>query len=764
MIKACLCLLAGVYALQLISFVKSSDLIAVVLVAFLGLLVPGIGRTLFLIGAGGILFASSAVSINETRIKPRYEGDSIVATVRIVDFPERDGSNVTLVAASIGNSGLPDRIRISWFEPPVNLRLGDVWQLELRLRRPRGNSNPGVFDYEAWLFRERIAAIGYVVAGRRNELLRARELSWLQQLRQRVVDRIVRVVPGPERAAVLIAVSVGARHLVSRQQWDRYARSGTSHLMAISGLHVGMAAVGGYFCTTALAIVFGVWLRQFNQHLVATLGAAAAAIAYAVLSGLAVPAQRAALMITIVAAALLHRHRARPFIVLAAASLSIVVAFPPATMAPGFKLSFTAVLVLIWLAVRYSGNANSGRIVRVGRAAKQMWTMQMMLLFGLAPLTALIFGRVALVAPVVNVIAVPVFAIVTVPLTLVGLVLHGGAASLGDRALLIAASSLGMIEMLIEKSGDWPVSSAVIAAIEGRAWLYLLLPAAWVIFPPGWPVRNIAWVSLASLLLYAPARPPPGCADIDVLDVGQGLAVAVTSQQNVLLFDTGPAFRSGGSTADSIILPFLRSRGIDTVDTLVVSHADLDHAGGVTALLAGIDVRESRAGEALADTSHHHELCSAGEAWRTDGIDFRFLHPQNDAARDGNNSSCVLQVSAGQHRTLLSGDIERSAEDKLLRSGNLQTVDVVIVPHHGSRTSSSPAFVRALQPSLAIVSAGHGNRWGFPKADVVARWQGEGAAVHTTATAGALRVRLCAEGGVVSLRQNRVLRHRIWHQ
>jgi competence protein ComEC len=764
MIKACLCLLAGVYALQLISFAQSSDLIVVVLVAFIGLLVPGIGRTLFLIVAGGLLFAWTAVGINEARIKPQYEGDSIVATVRIVDFPERDGSNVTLVAEAMGNPRLPERLRISWFEPPVNLRFGDVWQLELRLRRPRGNSNPGVFDYEAWLFRERIAAIGYVVAGRRNELLRTHELTALQDLRQRVVDRIARVVPGPERAAVLIAVSVGARHLVSRQQWDRYARTGTSHLMAISGLHVGMAAAGGYFCAAVLGIVFGVWMRPSNQHLFATLGAAAAAIAYAVLSGLAVPAQRATLMITIVSVVLLNRRRARPFIVVAAASISIAAASPPATMAPGFKLSFAAVLVLIWFAIRYSGNAKSGRILRVARAAKQMWSMQLMLLFGLVPLTTLIFGRVAFAAPVVNIIAVPVFGIVTVPLTLVGLILHGAAASLGDRALLIAAWSLGMIEMLIEKSGELPVSSAAIAAIEGHAWIYLLMPAAWVIFPPGWPARNIAWVSLASLLLYAPARPPPGCADIDVLDVGQGLAVVVTSQQNVLVFDTGPAFRSGGSTADSIILPFLASRGIDRVDTLVVSHADLDHAGGVAALLAGIDVHDSRVGEVLADTSRQHELCSADEAWRTDGIEFRFLHPQRDAARDGNNSSCVLQVSAGQHRALLSGDIERPAEDNLVRSGGLQTVDVVIVPHHGSRTSSSPAFVRALQPSLAIVSAGYGNRWGFPKADVVTRWQGEGAAVYTTAVAGALRVRLCVEGGVVSMRQNRVLRHRIWHQ
>ena len=764
MIRACLCLLAGVYALQLISFAQSSDLIVVISVAFLGLLIPGSGRMLLLFLTGGILFASSAAGIGDARIKPQYVGDSIVATARIVDFPKRNGSNVSFVAESIGNSKLPGRMHIGWFDPPVNLRFGDVWRLELRLRRPRGSSNPGVFDYEAWLFREQVAATGYVVTGRRNELLRADELTILQNLRQHVVDRIVRVVPGADRAAVLIAVSVGARHLVSRQQWDRYARTGTSHLMAISGLHIGMAAAGGYFVAALIAVVAGLWLRQSNQHLFATMSAVVATVAYALLSGLAVPAQRATLMITIVAVALLCRRKARPVIVVAAASVIIAVASPPATMAPGFKLSFAAVLVLIWLAVRYQGHANAGRIMRVVFAARQMLTMQMMLLFGLMPLTVLIFGRVAFAAPVVNLIAVPVFGIVTVPLTLAGLLLDGVVASLGDRALLIAASSLDVIEALIEKSAELRASSAAIASIEGRAWLYLLLPIAWVIFPPGWPARNIAWVALASLLLYAPARPPSGCADIDVLDVGQGLAMVVTSQQNVLVFDTGPAFRNGGSTAESIILPFLGSRGIDRVDTIVISHADLDHAGGVAALLGGIDVGTRRFGEPLAGTSVDDELCNAGEVWRADDLEFKFLHPQSNAIRDGNNSSCVLQISAGQHRALLSGDIERPAEDALVRIGDLQTADIVIVPHHGSGTSSSPPFVRALQPSLAIVSAGYGNRWGFPKQDVVARWRGAGARVHTTAAVGAIRMRLCADGGVVSMRQNRVLQHRIWHE
>jgi competence protein ComEC len=761
MIRACLFLLAGVYAPQLSSFALDSDPIAIVLFTFLaGLLFGRLRDAIFLV-AGAAVFLLATFNIINARISPDFVGDSIVTQVRIVDFPRHSGLNVNLVAEAQGNPWVPRRLRISWYEPDVQIRLGDTWQLELRLRRPRGNSNPGVFDYEAWLLRERVGAVAYVVDGRRNHLLRSGDLHPVERLRQRVVNRITLVIPDAERAAVLAAISVGARHLVTPQQWDRYARTGASHLMAISGLHVGLAAAGGYFL---MAVLVGLSRRRGDQHSVATLAALSVAGSYALLSGLAVPAERAGLMIGIAVVSVLCRRQVQPFTVVATACALIIVSAPLATLAPGFKLSFSAVLVLIWLARRYPGHFESHRMLRPLAAVRQLGAMQVMLLCGLLPLTVLIFGRLTFAAPVVNLIAVPVFSFVTVPFTLAGLILDGSFQPLGDWALTVAAGSLTVIETLIAKSAQLPGASVAIPTVTGAALLLVFAPLVWAVFPPGWPGRNVAWIGVVALTLSQPPRPPSGCADIDVLDVGQGLAIVITTRQHVVVFDTGPAFRGGGSAAESVLLPFLAGRGIDRVDKLIVSHADLDHSGGVDTLLDRIDVLDARVGEPLSATRQFGRDCVAGEDWRYDSIGFAFIHPPPDSLRTGNDSSCVLMVSAGTRRMLFTGDIEQPVEERLVRSGDLLRVDAVSIPHHGSLTSSSAPFVQALRPAIAIVSAGYGNRWGLPKEKVVDRWSAAGATVFTTATSGAISLRLCENVGVSSLTHHRAARRRIWHE
>jgi len=684
--RACLCLLVGVYALQLNSFALDSDLIVLACLTFFAALRFGKVRELLVVAAGSTLFFVATADVVNSRIAPEFVGDSIVAQVRIADFPKRNGQNVSLVAETLDNPMVPRRIRVSWFEPPVAVRLGDVWQFELRLRRPRGNSNPGVFDYEAWLLRERVAAIGYVVSGRRNQLLRSGDLNTIDEVRQQVVNRITSLVPHLERAAVLTAISVGARHLITPQQWQRYALTGTSHLMAISGLHVGLAAACGYFLTTLIAAIL--WRRR-NQHVVATTAAVLVATTYALLSGLAVPAQRASLMIAMVALAVLWRRELKPLNSIATACVTIILLSPLATLAPGFKLSFSAVLVLIWLAHRYSGRLDSGRVLWPLFAARQLGAVQALLLFGLMPLTVLIFHRVPLAAPFVNLIAVPVFSIVTVPFTLTGLLLDGLLQPLGDKALLVAASSLDVIEFLIAKAATVPAADLTIPEIGGAGWFLLSMPLIWVVFPPGWPGRTLAGVALVALLLYQPPRPRDSCADIDVLDVGQGLAIVVRTSRHVVIFDTGPAFRGGSNAAETVVLPFLASRGISRVDKLVVSHADLDHSGGVTAIKSAIDVADVRSGEVLPGSEPTSRACVSGDGWHYDGIEFYFMHPPLASNYEGNDASCVLLIGAGAHRVLLTGDIERPVEDALVRDRILPTVDAVIVPHHGSRTSSS---------------------------------------------------------------------------
>jgi len=764
MTRACLTLLAGVYALQLSSFAQGSDLIEFIFAIFL--VASFTGRTCGFIWflAGVSLFGLAASEILNSRLAPQYAGDSIVTVVRIADFPATAGSSTTFMAVPMDDVRVPPRIRLSWYQPPVELRLGDVWQMELRLRRPRGNSNPGTFDYEAWLFRQGIGATGYVVGSHRNHLIQSGSLNAIERVRQRSVDRISAL--SPRSAGVLAAISVGARHLITTEQWDRYARTGTSHLMAISGLHIGLAAGGGY----VLASLFGgLLIRGGSHHNRATLAAVLIAVSYALVSGLAIPARRASLMIVFVAISVLRRRQLRPTTVVAAACVVVAVSTPISSMAPGFMLSFAAVLVLIWLAQRLGSPSDRRLAARLAFGTRQLGVVQGVLLLGLLPLTVMIFDRVAFVAPVVNLIAVPVFSLVTVPFTLIGLLLDGRFQVLGDPALRIAAFSLEKLEMLIAMAAEFPGAGHTMSAVTGMAWLLLFLPVLWVILPPGWPGRRLALIAVIALVLHKPARTDYGCVAADVLDVGQGLAVVLQTHTHTLVFDTGPAFRGGSNVAETVILPYLASRGISRIDKLIVSHSDLDHSGGVETMLDRVNVAQLLVGESLARESlggqeRAQAFCDAGDEWEYDGVGFSFIYPPKDGSREGNDASCVLLVTAGEHQLLITGDIEQSAEQQLVRGGSLGDVEAVVIPHHGSRTSSTAPFVSALAPDLAVVSAGFGNRWGFPKNDVVARWVGAGARVLETSASGAIGIRLCEGSGMQAVTENRHERRRIWHE
>jgi competence protein ComEC len=370
---------------------------------------------------------------------------------------------------------------------------------------------------------------------------------------------------------------------------------------------------------------------------------------------------------------------------------------------------------------------------------------------------------VSIAAPLINLIAVPLFSFITVPLVLLSLALPDFLHALSAIALRIAAMSINWLEQVILAAANHPYASIPTAGLESVAFLLLLLPVIWLAIPPGWPARHVAWLGVLALLLWRPESPPNACIDVRALDVGQGLSFVLQTQDRTLIYDAGPSWRGGGSAGERVLLPYLRYRGIARVDRLIVSHADLDHAGGVQALLASIEVGDLFAGEELPWIERFIRPCRAGENWTWNDVRFSFLHPQATEMPEGNAASCVLLVEVGEFKALLSGDIESETEAQLVRQRILPKVDVATVPHHGSRTSSIGPFVLALAPSFAIVSAGHGNRWGFPKPDVVARWRSVGAKVLNTAESGSISVRLCAENGISEPLEWRNQRRRIWH-
>jgi len=768
MLLRCLCILSGAYAPGLLHSLPADDLILpVLLLVAISLRLPGF-RFLawFMLGFATTWIAAWIVI--DDRLDPAMQGETISIVARIADFPAITDETLRFIVEQDERSDLPARVRLSWYRPEAVPALGEFWQLRVRLRRPHGYANPGGFDYEGWLFRQRIGATGYVVSHKDNQRLGTVPVGRTARTRQDFVNRVTQLLPNDDAAAVLLAVGVGARHRITREQWDRYAITGTSHLMAISGLHIGLAAGGVFLLAWA---VFALLCRRMNVRDMALVTAVLAAGIYAALSGFAVPARRAFLMTLLAAAAVLNRRKLNGATLLAIPCLVLLFADPISIHAPGFKLSFAAVAILLWSLQSYYPRAlrrggarlNYPGVTQAIDNLRRLYLLQIALLTGLFPLTVLIFGRFSVIAPLMNLLVLPLFNFITVPFCLVGMLLQGSLHALGDPLLVIAYDSIRLVLSLVSFAAELPAVRTEIPPLEGLAIVIALLPVVHAVFPPGWPGRKLAWIAMAAVLLYRPPAPPPGCLDYHVLDVGQGLAVVLRAGEHTLLFDTGPSFRSGSSTADIVIIPFLESRGVEQLHTLIVSHADQDHAGGANTIASRFEIGTTLVGETVPGLGSQQIPCSTASSWLAGGVRFQFLHPPPQVAWEGNNASCVLEVAIGNHRILLTGDIETPVEATLLENSLIGPVSTVIVPHHGSRTSSSPRFVARLRPELAIVSAGFGNRWGFPKADVVRRWEQAGARLLQTATSGAIGQRVCSGSGAEPVRQQRRASRQYWH-
>lgn len=659
-------------------------------------------------------------------------------------------------------AGVPERLRLSVYDTTMTLRAAERWRFALRLRPPHGFANPGGFDYEGQLFRERIGAIGYVRASARN--IRVAAAGWRRpvlRIRAAIAERMRLVLGESAARGVAMGLAVGATQEIEPAQWRVFQATGITHLIAISGLHVTMiAALGMVLVRLLWRLPWQPLPRRCRADVAAAVGAVAAA-AYALLAGFSVPTQRTLVMFLAALAALWLRRWQPPSHVLAFALMAVLIFDPHAALAAGFWLSFLCVAAILWAADTRRRGGGKFHFVR------EFFTVQGAVTVALLPATLMLFGGVSLVAPLVNIAAIPYFGFLLVPAILLSLALIPVAPAIGEAALRLAAWSFDRFWPLLEQASRIP--GAFLHFQSPDFWLVMALAvtALVMVSPFPWRVRALGVVVLVPLFYAKPPRPEPGGLQVTVLDVGQGLSVFVRTREHALLYDTGPGFRNGRSAGELAVAPFLWSIGVGRLDRLVISHPDDDHAGGAPAVAAAVDVADLRFGGHAPDPgqvrSRSAQACKAGEAWSWDGVRFEFLHPRPGEHWDDNNGSCVLSIVSPGGSLLLVGDIERLAEDRLTAARRLPPADIVVLPHHGSRSSSTAAFVAATRARYAIVSAGFMNRWGFPDPAVVGRWCGAGAVVAGTAEWGAISLEIDPSRGVGPPRAFRLQHRRYWH-
>ncbi|MBI3530290.1 MAG: DNA internalization-related competence protein ComEC/Rec2 [Betaproteobacteria bacterium] len=638
------------------------------------------------------------------------------------------------------NARIPSRISLMWYandgESPPDLHAGQRWRLMVRLHRPHGNANPDGFDFEAWMLERGIRAVGYIRGQPAPHLIGS--LVWrpgylLERSREAARKHLLDALGDRPYAGVIVALAIGDQQAIPPDQWRVFTRTGVNHLMSISGLHITMVA------SLVLLLVLRMWRRSETLVLnlpairAATVCGLVVALAYAALSGFAVPAQRTVYMLAVVAVALWSGWAARPAAVLAAAAALVVVLDPMAVISPGFWLSFGAVAVIV-----LAGGSRIGSPGWFRAWAQTQWAVTL----AFVPFLLTMFQQVSLVSPLANAFAIPLVSLIVVPLALAASVLPLD--WIAHAAHLIMAFCMLLLQALSDlPDAVWqqhaPPAWAVPIGIAG---------ALWMLLPKGFPARWVGAAMILPLFLWLPAKLAPGELRVTVLDVGQGLAVVVRTREHALLYDTGPAFTEQIDAGGRIVVPYLRAAGVGRLDGMIVSHDDSDHSGGALSVLQAMPVAWLASSlpqdHAIRMAATSSRLCGTGEGWQWDGVSFEFLHPQpadyNDSGAKDNDRSCVLRVVSPYGSILLPGDIEKRSEFRMLQfSGNLRA-DVLIAPHHGSRTSSTPEFVQAVAPSLTVFSVGYRNRFGHPHPAVNARYRQAGSRTLRTDFSGALLI------------------------
>jgi competence protein ComEC len=699
----------------------------------------------------GVVLAACA---GHWRLAHRLPGSlarqDMVVVGQVRGLPERDAHSVRFdfdVDAS-DRAGLAGRrLRIGWFGTAVTPAPGSAWRLRVRVRPPHGVAGPGGFDSEKQALVDGIDGLGYV----RGEARRLAPGGGIDAFRDRLSAASAAAMP-PGRARVVEALALGDTRWRGTADWDVLRATGLTHLIAISGFHVGMVGGFGALLVLGLYRVVPTLGRRWPRPQAAACAALVFAAAYTALAGFALPTMRTLLMIAAVLLGRALRRGQSGADAFALALLAVLACDPLAVLAPGFWLSFLGVGWLLWC---LPGEPGAGRV-------RPFLAAQAVALVGLLPLGVGFFGQASLPSPLTNLVAIPVISLGVVPLALAGTLALAIPGPFGSVLLRLAGGLMDLLWDAMCRIAASPVGSVALPEAGLAAVALACVGAFWLLLPRGTPARWLGALLFLPLLWPARALPAAEVAEVTVLDVGQGLSVLVRTRSHALLFDAGPANARGLDYGASVVVPALRALGVRRLDAISASHADNDHAGGLAAVRAAFPAARvlAPAGSGIPEAA----ACLRDDAWHWDGVDLRVLHPPPLMPYARNDSSCVLRIEAGGHAALLPGDIGRHVEHRLVREQPAALrADLLLVPHHGSDTSSSAAFVARVAPRWAVVASGADNRFALPRADALARYRAQGATILGTAGHGALVFRLDARGAR-PLRRWRQDRPRWWRE
>ncbi|MES2823777.1 MAG: DNA internalization-related competence protein ComEC/Rec2 [Pseudomonadota bacterium] len=741
--------------------------------------------------------------LDQQLVNDRVAQDILVEG-KVIDLPEEDSRRQQFIFAVakahlVGDSAniltpFPKKISLSSYGK-LRVKAGEEWRLLVKLKKPRGFVNPGGFDYQVSLLRRGIGAVGYIRESALNQLARSQPPFSIIVLRYQLQQWLMQKSQSPHKN-ILIALLVGDTSLLEKQHWQELQQTGTTHLIAISGLHIGFFAIVGFLVGNFVGRFSQLLWHTCPSLLVGHFFAFFCATFYSVIAGLNIPTLRTLIMLAVVQCCLAWRRTFRGSDTLLLALVCVLLYDPLAAFDIGFWLSFGAVGMLIFC---FSGRVKasqkkpnsafaphiklpfSSAILLPGYFFEFIRSQWVMFVGLLIPLAMLVHTS-PLLAPLANLVAIPLVTFFVVPCLIVAASCHliFVAVGVGLESFFLHCAELGLLwlhlwlQYLLELGAGKlnPLINFNSTAIP------LACVSVFLILLP--PKLGNKWLGIAGVFiaLLIPFKPLPALQML-VFDVGQGTAILLRTPQHQLLYDTGPWYTENFDAGSALIVPYLQSHGLQRLDTVVVSHNDKDHSGGLVGVLAKTRVETLLLGEPekykAALTSEKQlmmvsqfgknplsiDSCHQVEPWQWDQVRFRFLTWPINASAKSNNHSCVLLVEYLDHKILLTGDIEKDVEAVLLAQDSLAQVKVLVAPHHGSHTSSTQALVAQTQPDYVIYSAGYRNQFGHPHKVIQARYLAANAKPLNTAYSGSIEFNWSL-GKLTSIHEYRYFSRRYW--